>query len=1056
MRTAKHSLRLSFKSDYGPASLNYDWFNDPVNTFDRIVLRGLGFGDAWPTRYSDSSAVPGTSLIGLRYRPENSTYLKDAWIKESMRDLGHLATRSDFAHLYLNGLYWGLINPSERIDAAFACSHLGGREMDWDVMAGDENYNVAELRDGSRADWDALIAQVNAGISSEASYQAVLDKVDEVNLIDYMMVHGIAEMEDWPFHNWYSAHRRATNGLPATQWIFLPWDQEIGMDRYMRRDRVLAGADSDNTPGRIYTKLRAWPEFRRLYGDRVQKHFFNGGALSQSNCIARFERLGARIFQGLVPESARWGDAREFTIVTTATNPGTGQTFTRDEWWVSEMQQLYSGYFGDLHERYISIFQANGLYPLTGAPQFSQFGGGVPAGFALAISHTNADGAILFTVDGTDPRQYGSGAVAPTALTYSAPVAINAPTFIRARVLDSRGWSALVEATFYPPQDLSRLALTEIMFNPLGNGPTNTDDFEFLELKNTGTNSLNLSGLLFTSGVTYTFPLGSTLGAGQFFVLARNASVFASRYPGVSVSGVYTGRLDNGGETLTLSHPAGGKILSVNYGDKAPWPVAADGYGFSMVQVAPGISQAPDDGAKWRASSAVHGSPGADDAPSQLPPILITELLAHTDLPLLDAVELYNPNPTNVNIGGWFLSDQFGDPAKYRIPTNIIVPAYGYRTLDAAQFDPQPGILPGFAFSEFGEAVCLASGGAATNLTGYSHGFSFQASDNGVSFGRHVNSAGEESFPAQQSRTLGTNNTGPAVGPLVISEVHYHPALDGDEFVELQNISSQVVHLNDAVVPTNTWRLDGIGFAFPQGLGLAPGGFLLITATNPAAFKAKYGVSDAVTILGPYSGTLQDSGERIQLEKPSAYDPLGSGWVVVDAVRYNDQAPWPPAANGTGPSLQRLSLGAFGDEPLNWYAAAPTPGQPSAQLDSDNDGLPNAWETLYGLDPYQPADAGGDADGDGATNLEEYHAGTNPRNPASALKLAWLPGTSPLTLQFDAVSNRTYFLESSVANSSPAWTTANEWPPAPTNRVVLFPVPGPMLIDQLFRLRVAP
>ncbi len=46
-------------------------------------------------------------------------------------------------------------------------------------------------------------------------------------------------------------------------------------------------------------------------------------------------------------------------------------------------------------------------------------------------------------------------------------------------------------------------------------------------------------------------------------------------------------------------------------------------------------------------------------------------------------------------------------------------------------------------------------------------------------------------------------------------------------------------------------------------------------------------------------------------------------------------------------------------------------------LDSDNDGLPDHYERLYGLDPAVP-DAEGDLDGDGLSNLEEFHAGTVP------------------------------------------------------------------------------
>src|SRR5206468_11207725 len=93
-----------------------------------------------------------------------------------------------------------------------------------------------------------------------------------------------------------------------------------------------------------------------------------------------------------------------------------------------------------------------------------------------------------------------------------------------------------------------------------------------------------------------------------------------------------------------------------------------------------------------------------------------------------------------------------------------------------------------------------------------------------------------------------------------------------------------------------------------------------------------------------------------------------------------------PAADGSGPSLQRVIASAYGDEPTNWFAAAPTPGQSLATADSDGDGLPDLWEIANGTNPNVP-DADADPDGDGQTNLQEYLAGTNPNDPFSFLRI---------------------------------------------------------------------
>src|SRR6185503_15273271 len=261
------------------------------------------------------------------------------------------------------------------------------------------------------------------------------------------------ESEDWPRHNWYVAHRRATNGVPGTKFICTVWDQELTLDRLVRdasRNRINSGSTGGEVyiPARIYSQLRAWPEFRVRFGDRVQKHLFNGGALTPSNNVARLLGPAAIIRNALVGESARWGDARKTGVP--AGQIGTGQTFTRDEWWQPEIDKLATNFFQKLTADNVARFRAGGLYPALSAPAFNQFGGNITNGFGLVMTHTNAGGIIYFTTDGADPRTYGTGAVTPTAQAYSSPISFNAPTLVRARVLNGGQWSALVETVFYP------------------------------------------------------------------------------------------------------------------------------------------------------------------------------------------------------------------------------------------------------------------------------------------------------------------------------------------------------------------------------------------------------------------------------------------------------------------------------------------------------------------------------------------------------------------------------------------------------------------------------
>lgn len=1044
-RLAKHSFRLRFNSDYGPSKLNHNWFPGPVDRFDNIVLRAC-FTDSWATRYSPADA---THALGERYRPEDSLYLRDIWMKDSLRDMGHLSGRSSFVHLYLNGLYWGLYNPTERLDASFFAQHLGGYEADWDVIR-----DFGEVLDGNKNDWNQMMALVNAGVASESAYQSVGQLVDIENLIDYMMLHIFAEAEDWPSHNWYAAHRRAnpTNGLSATKWIFLSWDQEIVLDQLVRRNRI--NVSDNDTPARIYSQLRAWPEFRRLFGDRIQKHLFNNGALTPASNIARLQERAAQIDRAIVGESARWGDAREFTI---GPNPGHGQTFTRDEWWVPELQKLSTNFFSTLNATNIARFRAGNLYPSLGAPDFNQFGSDVPAGFALTMTHTNLSGVIYFTLDGSDPRVYGGGSVAPSAQAYAGPVAINSTMFVRARVFSGGNWSALVEAAFAPPQDLDKLAVTELMYNPPAFGVYSGSDLEFVELKNVGTNILNLSGLGFADGITFTFTNGTLLAPGQFFVLARNATAFTAKYPGVAINGLFSGQLNNAGETISLTLPNGSNIFLLTFDDEAPWPATADGHGFSLVPKESGVAQAPDNGAKWRASALPGGSPGADDPAPNIPPIVINEILTHTDPPQRDAIELFNPSGTNVDVSGWFLTDDPSAPTKFRLPDFSIIPAGGHLVFDESQFNSGANSNVPFLLSSTGEQVYLFSA-ANGQLTGYSHGVAFGASFNGISFGRYVNSAGEELFPQQVSWTPGQSNSGPRIGPIVINEIQYHPAGSDDEFIELLNTSDNPVPLFDTNYPANTWRLGGASYAFPPNVTLGGGELLLLVSTDPTGFRAKYNVPAGTQILGPFAGVLQDSGELLALLAPDAPNTNAVPYVAVEEVRYNDKAPWPPGADGSGASHQRRSAFAFGNEPTNWVAAAPSPGRLSDSADSDGDGLPDGWESAHGTNWRSP-NADADPDGDGIKNLWEFQLDTDPLTPQSVSQLDIEPvagETNSFELSFIQLPEHSYAIEATGDVSSPAWSNWLTLSDTATARMMRVTNAIPGEGAQFYRLNVRP
>ncbi|KAB1156277.1 CotH kinase family protein [Flavobacterium luteum] len=123
------------------------------------------------------------------------------------------------------------------------------------------------------------------------------------------------------------------------------------------------------------------------------------------------------------------------------------------------------------------------------------------------------------------------------------------------------------------------LVINKINYHPLeSNDFPESNDLEFIEIKNTGLTTINLTGYYFKElGLTYVFPANSTILANQSAFLASNSSVFKAKY-GITAFGQFTRNLSNSTQKLVLVDAFGNAIDSVEYSDILPWP-DADGNG---------------------------------------------------------------------------------------------------------------------------------------------------------------------------------------------------------------------------------------------------------------------------------------------------------------------------------------------------------------------------------------------------------------------------------------------------------------------------------------------
>ncbi len=815
---SKFSYGLFFRGDYGEGTLDYPLMpQSSVKKFDSLVLRA-GHNDV---------------------AQHGGIFVTDELMRRLYSDMGQVSSKGTFANLLINGTYKGYYNLTERVDADWARFWYGGAN-DWDVIT-----PYSEVQDGDNIEWFAMLAYAHDhDLANASNYQEMQRRLDVVNFADYLLLNIYADTRDWTQNNWRAMREKVSGG----KFRFTVWDAESALglgDDPVTSNNITdpeelgnSGTDFYNGPVEIallYRRLRVNPEFRLLFADRVQKHFYNNGALAKARISSRFQELRqtmATVIPAMLTDIPdRWVPQREAIM----------------------MQQL-----------------ANvSLRSTVSAPSFNQHGGNVAAGFVVSMSATA--GTIYYTVDGADPRVPFSGNSSPSARTYSGGISLSQSTVVKARAKNGGTWSALIEAEF----DIAALGLplriTEIMYNPTGG-----DAYEFIEIKNVGSTTVGLSGMS-VEGIGFVFPNGSTIDAGSIIVLgsALNPTAFAARYPGVFVYGTFTGTLSNGGERLALQDRNGQTITSVNYDDENGWPVAADGKGASLEFTEP--TRDPNDPANWRASSNPGGTPGTFISGSPAPVVRINEIMADNISTVVngssypDWIELYNSGGTPLALTGWSLSDN-GDPRRYVFPAGVTIAANGYLVVWCDALTSEPGLHTGFGLDLDGERVFLYD--TATNRVD-AIGYGLQIPDYtvGISGG-----AWRLNLPTPGSENVAATLGSPA--GLVINEWLANTAPGADDWLELYNPdATRPVALTGLFLATSNslFQVTSLSFVAPGGHArlwadekTGPGHVDFKLAAEAGAiviFNASGGEIDRVT-YGPQQenvsqGLLPDGGASI-------------------------------------------------------------------------------------------------------------------------------------------------------------------------------------------------
>ncbi|NPE30639.1 T9SS type A sorting domain-containing protein [Methanococcoides sp. SA1] len=652
----KHAFRLFFRNEYGKSKLEFPLFGDEgVDEFDKVDLR---------TSQNYSWSFGGDPLNIMN---------REVFSRDVQREMGQPYTRSRYYHLYINGVYWGLYQTQERTEARFAESYLGGDSDDYDVVKVDVGefyhlYNI-EVTDGNLDLWEEVWGYCQSPSFTNSNYFKLQGKtregipnpnyrnlVDIENLIEYMLIIFYGGNYDAPVSK-FSGNINPNNFIAIINreenegFRFFVHDAEhtllidpvnVGDGLYENRvnigdvenRRMIVSRFEKFHPQWLHYKLTLNDEYRINFADHVYKHMFNNGILTPANTTQLFQSRADEIEMAIIAESARWGDSKTNSPFTKAT-------------WENAINNVITKYFPFRTNIVINQLKDSGLYPNINPPLYR--GSGtitdesiiVDSGYELQIKNENGTGTIYYTLDGIDPRKIG-GYISPNAQSGETEVnlTINTTTVIKSRIKTDDEWSALHELTIIVNDDFSNLRVTEIHYHPLDNDTIDDGEYEFLELKNVGDYSLNLTSSKFVDGVEYTFPANAVLNPGEFYVIASNEMEFQNRY-GFEPNSNYGGQLRNSGEKVAMVSASGDTILKIEYNDKDPWPEDADGGGYSLVPVNENPETNSSVAEDWKRSTNIHGSPNANDGEETA--------ISDEKSKFPDKFELYQnyPNPFN-------------------------------------------------------------------------------------------------------------------------------------------------------------------------------------------------------------------------------------------------------------------------------------------------------------------------------------------------------------------------------------------------------------------------
>ena len=373
-----------------------------------------------------------------------------------------------------------------------------------------------------------------------------------------------------------------------------------------------------------------------------------------------------------------------------------------------------------------------------------------------------------------------------------------------------------------------------------------------------------------------------------------------------------------------------------------------------------------------------------------------------------DWIELYNPTSREIDLTGAGLGDGVDEKPTFFFPVGTKLSPQAYLVVWCDDAKEQPGLHTSFALDADGQNIALWWPSDDGLKIQDAVGFGLQADD--LSIGRDPDGLGPWTLNIPTPGAANTRSELGSIKSLSINEWMARPE-NGSDWLEIYNRSKLPVSMEGLKLSDDRTQLDKT--VLPPLTFIASNSYLRFIADNAP--------NDGINHVG---FRLSGRGEEIILSDTKNK--------AIDSVMFAEQS-------------RGVSEGRYpdGDKSIVAFPNSATPGRSNLVIgDADEDGLPNLWENLYGLDPNDASDGRLDPDEDGHSNLEEFIAGTKPNDPNSVLWLALILHHESAAISFEAQPGRTYVLWSTGNVADGEWIKVKQFSPQPEKRTISYEIPA--------------